>query len=426
MKWSVFVLLISAAAPLALQAADAEGCADLKPFPRLDGCNIVECAAKHHDSFDIGNGVAPFEADTNSLSYSCPLQGPKQQPRDINKMTQDFDAQLRQAGYLTKVDRPTDGPPTILGGKGALFVRWTAMSEDSTISYSLTTANTAPDKLEACTAPAKLTALKQCKIAECSSKVEDSIALRTTLRKVTSFTGKIQSLALSCPAPTFEALERELSISGFEIVFTDDQSMFSARSGERWVQFAPAQDGESNAYTLSLAWPEEVTPDNQEPPPVDVPPASPPQPPAAPSAAPPPPQAAQPPALSQNLIAADIPASPPAPGPATKSYQPVFNYPKPVVQVPIEPTADRVANVRGTVVIHLLVDVDEEGRVTKAVLTGRVNPNVRRLQSAALDAVSQWKFEPARQDGRVVACVKIPLDLRFQGRAGFSLASAFK
>ena len=32
-----------------------------------------------------------------------------------------------------------------------------------------------------------------------------------------------------------------------------------------------------------------------------------------------------------------------------------------------------------------------------------------------MDAVWRWRFEPARQDGRAVPAVKIPVQIRFQG-----------
>jgi hypothetical protein len=62
------------------------------------------------------------------------------------------------------------------------------------------------------------------------------------------------------------------------------------------------------------------------------------------------------------------------------------------------------------------VDVDEKGAVTKAVLGGRITKDVLKLQDAALESVTHWRFEPAKQDGRIVACVKIPVQIHFQGR----------
>jgi outer membrane biosynthesis protein TonB len=54
--------------------------------------------------------------------------------------------------------------------------------------------------------------------------------------------------------------------------------------------------------------------------------------------------------------------------------------------------------------------------VTNAVLTGRITKNALLLESAAREAMSHWRFEPARQDGRIVASVKIPVDIRYNGR----------
>ena len=58
-----------------------------------------------------------------------------------------------------------------------------------------------------------------------------------------------------------------------------------------------------------------------------------------------------------------------------------------------------------------------EGAVTKAELTGHITKDVLKLESAALDAVSHWRFEPARQDGRVVPAVKIAVEMHFRGRS---------
>ena len=51
----------------------------------------------------------------------------------------------------------------------------------------------------------------------------------------------------------------------------------------------------------------------------------------------------------------------------------------------------------GDVYITLSLDVDEKGKVTKAALAGKITKNVQKLESAALDAVRRWQFEPARQ-----------------------------
>ena len=437
-RLSILILLAFSALPGWIAAADdAEGCADLKQFPRLEGCSISECSAKHHDSFDIAlPGSSPFDADTNSVTYSCPLSDPQKQPRNPQKMTRDFDAQLRKAGYISQADLSADGASTIGARKDAQYVHWSASVEDSAISYSLTVATTAPKKLEVCAATPQtqraMTALNKCNIMECSSKSEDSAGIRTSVQKVTPLTGKVQSLTLACPAQPFENLEHELSKAGFDILFTDNDSSFTAHSGEHWVQFGPSPNGESNNYALTVVSSAEEL-DSPEPPPPPDPPAAPepaqneaqPAPPPA-DDNPPPADTNPPAALARNQIAPEVPAQSKT-APSAQPYQAVFEYPKPIVQVPIEPTPERVANVRGSVVIRLLVDVDEQGAVTKAVLTGRTSDKVLKLQGAAIEAVSQWRFKPARQDGRIVACVKIPVEIHFQGRQSFSRAlTAFK
>ena len=64
----------------------------------------------------------------------------------------------------------------------------------------------------------------------------------------------------------------------------------------------------------------------------------------------------------------------------------------------------------------MLVDINERGAVIKAELTGHITKDVLKLESAALDAVWRWRFEPARQDGRAVPAVKVPVQIRFHGR----------
>jgi TonB family protein len=104
--------------------------------------------------------------------------------------------------------------------------------------------------------------------------------------------------------------------------------------------------------------------------------------------------------------------APAAAAPANVQFIP----PKVILQVPIEPTHDRIYSVVGDVVINMLVDVDEDGRVANAVLTGHITKDVLRLESAALEAVKHWRFEPALQDGRIVPAVKIGVQMHFRGR----------
>jgi hypothetical protein len=78
-------------------AADAEGCADLKSLPRLEGCVIQECSAKQHDSFETaetsGNGASSIDANVNALTYTCPAS------MGLDRIKRDLDAQIRKAGY---------------------------------------------------------------------------------------------------------------------------------------------------------------------------------------------------------------------------------------------------------------------------------------------------------------------------------------
>jgi TonB family protein len=431
MRLLVFVLLTLAAMPRAIQAADAEGCADLKLFPRLEGCVIVECSAKHHDPFDAGDGGggAPLDADINALSYSCPLA-------DTQKLAHDFDAQLRRTGYQNIVQDKSEVSTILTARKGSQWVRWSGSSEDGVAAYALSTANGSSEKFkaEACGQSQVPSPLKQCEVVDCASKLEDSVGMRTSLKAETSLTGNVQTLTLACPtmnaAQAFSTVEGELRTSGFEILFSDREHPESAwvtgRAGKRWVELASARDGESVSYALTMVPSAEVLTEPKpelapvstaaaEPAPVAAPtpaPAPEPKPASAPKLEPAPVETAATPVIPS---VPDPPVFPVAPG-ATAPANAHFIIPKVILQVPIEPTHDRIYSVVGDVVISMLVDVDEDGRVTNAVLTGHITKDVLKLESAALEAVKHWRFEPALQDGRIVPAVKIGVQMHFRGR----------
>ena len=66
----------------------------------------------------------------------------------------------------------------------------------------------------------------------------------------------------------------------------------------------------------------------------------------------------------------------------------------------------RSHNLKGTVVIEALVD--EKGAVFAADIVQSVH---RELDKAALAAVSDWRFEPATEDGQpVMKVVRIPIE----------------
>ena len=63
---------------------------------------------------------------------------------------------------------------------------------------------------------------------------------------------------------------------------------------------------------------------------------------------------------------------------------------------PTYPPIARSARVSGIVVVDTIVDTT--GRVSEA----RVARSIPLLDAAALDAIRQWRFEPATLDGRAV------------------------
>jgi hypothetical protein len=431
----VFILATGGLLPSVAQAGDAEGCADLKLFPRLEGCVIVECSAKQHDAFEAGDGSgAPLDSNTNSLAYSCPVGDPQ-------KMERDFEALLRKAGYQNIVEEKGDAAsPSLTARKNSQWIHWSANSEDGAGGYSLTAASGGGEKLkaEACAQPQALAVFKQCEVVECTSKSEDSVAMRTAQKATTPLTGNLQTVTLACPsigAPqTFSTMEAELKASGFDILFSDrehpENGWITGRAGKRWVQLASAPDGELVSYSLTMISSAEVL--TAAKPEVSLVPAATPTPVSAPPPVAAPPPAAEP-APAPKPVQAEVrtpeavqtPApisAPTLPNPVAATIVPAaplvagFMPPRPILQVPIEPTHDRIYSVMGDVAINLLVDVGEDGSVTKAVLAGRVTKDVLKLEGAAIDAVSHWRFEPARQDGRIVPAVKVAVQMHFRGR----------
>lgn len=63
-------------------------------------------------------------------------------------------------------------------------------------------------------------------------------------------------------------------------------------------------------------------------------------------------------------------------------------------------------------VVTLLFIVDESGKVTNARVEKSTHPD---FEKPALDAVRQWKFEPAIKGGKRVSC-KMKAPIRFQGK----------
>jgi protein TonB len=446
------------------RAAGAEGCADLKALPRLEGCIIQECSAKQHDSFDalldgalstVDGSAMPLDASVNVLTYTCPAYA-SDPSADVARVKRDLDLRIKKAGYQNVVTGKAEGQTdpanaASVARKGSQWLRWNAITEDGTVSYSLASAG---PSVEACGQAPALASLKQCMVLECASKAEDSVAMRTAEKGETSLTGNVQTVTLACPTSsaveTLSKVEGELASSGFEILFHDrarsDSGFVTARSGKRWIAMVGAMDGESVSYTLTVVPAADVlTATTVEPSAVaasEVPTATAIPAPAPASTAvsthasspvasqaetptvatitPTPAPARQPSAPAVTAVpqaATVVPPSTPLGAPPSAQYRANFTPPKPILQVPIEATHDRIYSVMGDVAIDILVDVAEDGTVTKAELTGRrITKDVRKLESAALEAVSHWRFEPARQDGRVVVATNVPVVMHFHGR----------
>lgn len=394
-------------------ASDAEGCADLKAVPRLEGCIIQECSARQHDSFDADAASGSIDATVNALTYTCP------KPMDLARVKRELDAKIRKAGYLgVAADKITSDPanPGGLARKGSEWLRWNASEEDGSVSYTIASAG---QTMEACSQAPTVPSLKQCQMVECASKDEDSVAMKTSQQGATSLTGNVQTFTLSCAAgrsgQASSTLESDLRASGFEILFHDGGEI-TARSGKHWMGVASAAEGESVSYAITVVPSAEVlTASKAGPEPAASEPAARAEPaltpaPAATVTVPDPaPQPEPAPAAETPVVESASTAVPSAPA------HPDFVPPKPVTQVQIEATHDRIYSVGGDVVISLLVDVDAEGGVTRAEVAGRVTKDVRKLEAAAIEAVSRWRFEPARQDGRAVPAVKIPVQMHFHG-----------
>jgi protein TonB len=411
MRVLVFILLTVAAMPRSVQAGDAEGCADLKLFPRLQGCIIQECSAKQHDSFEPSDGNAgPLDANVNAVTYTCPAS------MDLQRIKRELDAELRKAGYQTIAEDKTDPDnPTVTARKGSHWLRWAASSDDGDLSYSWTSAEGSSEKFkaEACGQPRAPSAMKECEVVECASKSEDSVAMRTAVKEETSLAGNVQTATLACPAigaaQALSTVEGELKASGFEILFSDrehpESGWVTGRAGKKWVELVSVPDGESISYALTVVPSAEVlTAATPEPSPVpDARPEPAPQIVTQPTPVTP---------VAQTTVETPVVVAAAASTPAGTGFVP----PMPILQVPIEPTHDRIYSVTGEVVINILVDINERGVVTKAELTGHITKDVLKLESAALDAVWRWRFEPARQGGRAVPAGKIPVQMRFHGR----------
>ena len=97
----------------------------------------------------------------------------------------------------------------------------------------------------------------------------------------------------------------------------------------------------------------------------------------------------------------DAPIAPPAAPPQgpQRLHQGIQAPRKTVDVAPRYPALARESHVEGTVILDVIID--ERGVVTAT----RVLKSVLLLDQAAVDAVQQWKFTPARLNGMVIPIV---------------------
>ena len=78
---------------------------------------------------------------------------------------------------------------------------------------------------------------------------------------------------------------------------------------------------------------------------------------------------------------------------------------------PDYPSAARAANIEGTALVSLVIDTD--GSVAEAHLAGSSGNS--QLDQAAVHAVYQWSFAPAKQNGTPVqARATVPVTFRLR------------
>jgi len=418
---TVLCYIFAITAPsVAFAASDVEGCKDLKRFPRLANCVIVECASKLRDIVTVqvdADHTRALEGSVDSVTYSCPVSV---NPRQV---ASDLSAKLHEAAYqIVYQDIPDPMTVELTARKGAQWFQLNSETADTSTTYSLSAIETGLKKVlkaETCTGPQAPFLEKSCVVVECNSGSSDTVAMRTGPQSETSLRGPLLTTTLSCaestPAQIFDTAQKSLGDANFEILFSDrtkaDDSFLTGRSGKRWVQLSDWQEGEAMAYVLTVVpsaetvvelKPRSTEADGVKPAvpgpiaaPVELPVQrveAPKQPVPVPPLPPVPAETAKAPAIPPAPSVA-LPVATPKPVAPSGSITP----PKALVEVAMEVADKLKQSIFGDVFITLNLDVDDKGKVTKAALAGKITKNVQKLESAALDAVRRWQFEPARQ-----------------------------
>lgn len=117
--------------------------------------------------------------------------------------------------------------------------------------------------------------------------------------------------------------------------------------------------------------------------------------------------------LTTALVSSAAPASAFAPAPAVTDTKENITEPKPISKVnPVYPESARAKRVQGLVVVN--ATISDKGDVTGIAITkGLEGDEGEALAKAAMDAVKQWKFEPAKKDGKPVE-VKFDVTINFK------------
>ena len=174
-----------------------------------------------------------------------------------------------------------------------------------------------------------------------------------------------------------------------------------------------AADGDDGKAASALPLPEPVAKGGAS----DMPAPAPAAPDAAAAADAPPPAAAPAPVDAAAVAAAPVPAPPAAPPPAAVPAAPAAGIATRELPVPIPdlspqpeyPASALRSGQGGTVRVR--VEVDAQGVPGAVVVVDRSGS--RDLDRAAVDAVRNWRFQPALRNGQAVPGVlEIPFDFR--------------
>ena len=174
-----------------------------------------------------------------------------------------------------------------------------------------------------------------------------------------------------------------------------------------------AADGDDGKAASALPLPEPVAKGGAS----DMPAPAPAAPDAAAAADAPPPAAAPAPVDAAAVAAAPVPATPAAPAPAAVPAAPAAGIATRELPVPIPdlspqpeyPASALRSGQGGTVRVR--VEVDAQGVPGAVVVVDRSGS--RDPDRAAVDAVRNWRFQPAQRNGQAVPGVlEIPFDFR--------------